>query len=389
MIASLFPRTVRHADAPSRDIVCGMSDATTAPPQARVRVPFWDNARFLCIVLVVAGHAVQRMSRDSDPAYAVYLLIYTFHMPAFAIMSGYFSKSTAPTLRSMRRLLTDIVAPYLIFETIWTLLDWAFSGRLNLDYSSASWTLWFLIALAVFRVVLPYLALLRWPVLWTVLIAVGAGYVPAIDSTFAMNRVLQLMPFFVIGWWLKEHDVIARFGLLARRSWPATVAAGALMVGTFAVIWLNAGELRAENLHRWFFFKQTFDELSLPGGASPGGWGGLIRLGVIAFALLMCAAFFMLVPRGDYRWTHLGQYTLYVYLLHTFVLFPLRETSNGEGQNITAALEPQWLWLLIALVASVLIAVVLSSKPVRWLTRPLVEPNISWLLVREPEPVRR
>lgn len=366
-----------------------MSDTQTAPPPARVRVPFWDNARFLCIVLVVAGHAVQRMSRDSDPAYGVYLLIYTFHMPAFAIMSGYFSKAGEPTRTVMRRVLTDIVAPYLVFETIWTLLAWAFSGRLKLDYSSASWTLWFLLALGVFRIILPYLALLRWPVLWTVLVSVAVGYVPAIDSTFAMNRTLQLMPFFVIGWWLKDRGVVDRFRLLERRPLPATIAAGLLTAAVFATIWVNAGALRSVNTQRWFFYKHPYDELVLPGGAHPGGWGGLIHLGVIGFSLLMCAAFFLLVPRGDYRWTRYGQYTLYVYLLHTFVLYPLRETNNAEGTNITAALEPQWLWLIISLVASVLIAVALSSKPVRWLTRPLVEPNISWLLAKDREPARR
>lgn len=348
----------------------------------KTRVPFWDNARFLCIILVVAGHALQRMSRGSDPSYAVYLLIYTFHMPAFAIMSGYFSKAGEPTRAVMKRVLTDILAPYLIFETIWTLIDWPLSGRLNLNYSSASWTLWFLLALAAFRVILPYLALLRWPVLITVLVSVAAGYIPAIDGTFAMNRVLQLMPFFVIGWWLKDRDIVARFRLLDPRP-LVTAAAAVLMVGVAALIFVFADVIRGENLQRWFFFKQTYDELNLPGGGDVGAWGGLIRIGVIAFALLMCAAFFALVPRGETWFTKYGQYTLYVYLLHTFVLFPVREINGADGKNITVGLEPQWLWLLIALAASVLIAVVLSSKPVRAVTKPLIEPNLDWMFTKD------
>ncbi|WP_417556637.1 hypothetical protein [Microbacterium sp.] len=31
--------------------------STGAIPRPRRRVPFWDNARFACIVLVVLGHA--------------------------------------------------------------------------------------------------------------------------------------------------------------------------------------------------------------------------------------------------------------------------------------------------------------------------------------------
>src|SRR3546814_21116833 len=65
----------------------------TAVARPRRRVPFWDNARFACIVLVVLGHASQRLTYDSDIALGMYLLVYAFHMPAFAILSGYFSKS--------------------------------------------------------------------------------------------------------------------------------------------------------------------------------------------------------------------------------------------------------------------------------------------------------
>ncbi len=78
-----------------------------------------------------------------------------------------------------------------------------------------SWTLWFLLALGIFRLVLPYLALLRWPLLWTVAISIGAGYLPNIDSTLSLSRTLGLLPFFALGWWLREHDIVERLRLLA------------------------------------------------------------------------------------------------------------------------------------------------------------------------------
>ena len=66
---------------------------SASPPPARAgRVPFWDNARFACIVLVVLGHAIQRMNAGSEASYGLYLLIYAFHMQPLAIISGYFSK---------------------------------------------------------------------------------------------------------------------------------------------------------------------------------------------------------------------------------------------------------------------------------------------------------
>src|SRR3546814_288734 len=135
----------------------------TAVARPRRRVPFWDNARFACIVLVVLGHASQRLTYDSDIALGMYLLVYAFHMPAFASISGYFSKSGSPARRQMARVITDIVVPYVIFEALWTLTKWLVEGQANPNLTQPSWTLWFLIALGIFRLVLPYLALLRWP----------------------------------------------------------------------------------------------------------------------------------------------------------------------------------------------------------------------------------
>src|SRR6478672_4779618 len=99
-------------------------------PRARRRVPIWDNARWVCIALVVLGHALQDRF-DSDAALALYIVIYAFHMPAFALISGYFSKSSSPNRPQMARLITDIVVPYVIFEGLWILMDWVFEGRLN------------------------------------------------------------------------------------------------------------------------------------------------------------------------------------------------------------------------------------------------------------------
>ena len=81
------------------------STPTGSIARAKRRTPFWDNARFACIVLVVLGHAVQRLTYDSDIALSLYLVVYAFHMPAFAVISGYFSKSDAPTKTQMARVI--------------------------------------------------------------------------------------------------------------------------------------------------------------------------------------------------------------------------------------------------------------------------------------------
>lgn len=344
------------------------STTTGSIARPRRRVPFWDNARFACIVLVVLGHAVQRLTYDSDIALSLYLVVYAFHMPAFAIISGYFSKSDAPTKTQMARVITDILVPYVVFEGLWTLTKLIVEGQASPNITKPSWTLWFLLALGIFRLVLPYLALLRWPLLWTVVISIGAGYLPNLDSTFSLSRTLGLLPFFTLGWWLREHDIVTRLRLLDRRpAWVIAAGAGLFAIAAWAA-WFFVDSWREMNLREWLFYDLNYAAI---GGTE--WWAGGVRLALMAVALVLSAAFFALMPRGGHWWTHFGQYTMYVYLLHSFLLYPFRE--NGLLRHA----EPTWIWLPLVIVTSVLIALGLSTKPVRKVFRPLVEPRPAWL----------
>ena len=311
---------------------------------------------------------LQRLTYDSDIALGLYLLVYAFHMPAFAIISGYFSKSDAPTRVQMARVITDILLPYVIFEALWTLTKWLVEGRANPNLTQPSWTLWFLLALGIFRLVLPYLALLRWPLLWTVVISIGAGYLPNLDSTFSLSRTLGLLPFFTLGWWLREHDVVERFGLLRRRAWWVPVAAVAVFAVAGWAAWFFVDGWREMNLREWLFYDENYSSI---GGTQ--WWAGGVRLALMVDRDRPERGVLRAPAARTHWWTHFGQYTMYVYLLHSFVLYPFRESG------LLRDLDPTWLWLPIVIVASVLIALGLATKPVRRVFRPLVEPRPAWL----------
>lgn len=341
----------------------------TAPAsEPKARVPFWDNTRFACIVLVVMGHSIQRLTYDSDAALTIYLLIYTFHMPAFAIVSGYFSKGSPPNSRQMKRVITDILIPYVIMETIWTLVQFLVEGKQEINPTKPSWTLWFLLALGIFRLILPYLALLRWPLAWSVLLSVGVGYLNNVDSTFSLSRALGILPFFVLGWQLKRWGLIDRWHVVEKQKWLVRCAAIAVFGAWLAVIIVFLDLWRTIDLRFWFFYDDSYAGL----GESQ-WWGGGVRLALIVLAVLLTAAFFVLIPRGSTWMTPFGQSTMYVYLLHSFLLYPLRESGLLRHEQLPD------LWLVIMLVLSFAISVLLSTNLVKKFFRPLIEPKPKWL----------
>lgn len=296
------------------------------------RTPLWDNARFLLIVLVVVGHSVQRQGYDSNLAYGIYVLIYSFHMPLMLLLAGWFSRDVVDGDR-LKRIVSDLIVPYVIFQTIWSVLQWLVSGSRPFDYAQPKWTLWFLVALAIMRLLLPILALLRPWIRWSLVIgvALACGWWAGVDSTFALSRTLGMMPFFLLGWELAR--------------------AGA------ADPWLS-GSKRTVN------------------GVRIAAAGVLI----VAAALAVGSAD-ALVPRRQTGFTAFGQATMYVYLLHTFALWPLRESGILRG----AGSDPQW--VLLVAIGAVLLAVLLSTRPIQTVFRPLVSPRASWLF-RSPTTVR-
>jgi fucose 4-O-acetylase-like acetyltransferase len=242
--------------------------------------------------------------------------------------------------------------------------------------------LWFLLALAIFRMVLPYLGLLRWPLLWAVVASVMVGYFSNVDSTFSLSRAIGILPFFVLGWKLRAWGVVDRW----RDFSPAAVvgarlvAAGALG-NWLAVVLLNIQQFRAFDLRFWFFYDASYQTLG-----EPVWWAGLLRLGLIVLAAVLAAAFFVLIPRRQTFFTAFGQATMYVYLLHSFVLYPIRESGVLKDDHASA------IWLLTMVFASLAISILLASPWVRRIFRPLIEPKPRWLFAvaddRPPAPSR-
>ncbi|HYI32498.1 MAG TPA: acyltransferase family protein [Glaciibacter sp.] len=351
-----------------------MRPPSSGATSIRRRVPLWDNARWVAITLMVIGHAILKLISESDVAYSVYLLIYAFHVPVFVAVSGYFAKSGPPGERQLQRLITDLVLPYLIFETIWTTIRWLLGGNFWLDYSTASWTLWFLMSLAVWRLTLPLIVLLRYPLLISIVISVGAGYLPAIDPTFALSRTLGLLPFFVFGWKLRQMQVTARWLTLSTRGilrWRA--GALALFAALAVVIVVAIEPLRRFQIRRFLLYNESYPVLGYDEF-----WAGGVRLALILLGFALTVAFLILMPRRTTWFTSLGAATMYIYLLHTFVLFPFRETGVLEG--------PQPWWVLPGMILfSIAISVALSMPFIRRVFHPLVQPKATWLF-RQQEP---
>ncbi|GAA2440416.1 acyltransferase family protein [Streptomyces macrosporus] len=337
------------------------------PGGAKRRDAFFDNAKYLAIVLVVMGHAWGLMLSDSRAVNAAYNFVYTFHMPAFIVISGYFSRSFDMRPDRLRRLVTGVLVPYVVFETAYTLLvKQRVEGEPDYPISLLDpWYLtWFLVALFVWRLTTPLWKVVRRPVPLALGIALLASASPDIGDDLDFQRVLQFLPFFVIGLCLRpEH-----FELVRRRE--ARLLAVPIMAVALAFAYWAAPRMNFE----WFYHRDSGQELGVP------WWVGiLMNLALFGCSLVLTACFLALVPRRHMWFTALGAGTLYGYLLHGFLI----RWARAEEVMDTHAWLTEPLGIVAVTVVAAVVGTVLCTTPVQRTFRFVMEPKMAWFFKKD------
>ncbi|WP_307623697.1 acyltransferase family protein [Streptomyces sp. V3I7] len=356
----------RSADAngvadPAKPPQAGPGDAPKPSKQPKQRDSFFDNAKYLAIVLVACGHSWEPLRDTSRAAAALYMLVYTFHMPAFIVISGYFSRSFDFRPDRVKRLITGIAVPYVVFEIAYTFFKrWADDDPGQKITLLNPWYLtWFLIALFVWRLTTPLWKVVRWPVPVALAIAAMAAASPEVGNDLDLQRVLQFLPFFVLGLCLKpEHFQIVRTWRMRVIALP--VFAAALVFAYWAAPRMNAA---------WFYRRDSAQELGAP------WWtGGVMTLAMFGCSLVLVACFFAWVPGRKAWFTALGAGTLYGYLLHGFIAKGARFWGWYDDY---AWIRTPYGAIIVTVFAATLITV-LCTAPVQRVFRFVMEPKMEW-----------
>ena len=326
------------------------------PTSPRQREPYWDNAKGVLVTFVVLGHSIQPSAAGGVVlADVLYRVVYLFHMPAFVFVTGVLTAEL--TARRAGRLVTTVLVPYVIFQVLQTvevsILRGTWAGVHLLD---PRWTLWFLLALVIWRLSAPVWLALRPAVAIaaSVAVAILSGLEPGITSTLGLDAALGFLPFFVLGLVLRRQ---AQVLLLPRRPWVVALACAAV-VGAVVVTILTRHEISRRVLQLGFRPQVMDAGFALELG---------VRVALLAGATVLTAAVLVLIPRRRTVFASVGLASMTVYLLHPLVLTPLRD-GRLVGGTVVAVLT---------MAAAVVLALALASRPVVAASRPAVDPSWS------------
>lgn len=265
------------------------------------RIAVFDNIKFLLIVLVIYCHLRNIGCAIPGP---IYKMVYSFHMPFFVLLSGYFtSKGKEP--RKFWNSNLNLFLLFLIFSAVSALVNvFVYDKAPFTNFYTPSFALWYLLCMIYWRVAVYCIPekVLKSP--WFVASSFALTFIPVLLNVnyFSFARCISFFPFFLIGWICRESHFETTLDNASRRL-KVILLCGAFVSCIMAIFlpediyWghLPIGESVPETL--------------------------LYKVVSWVIALLIPTGIYILMPKN--KGIDEGRYTLFYYLFHTILLFPV------------------------------------------------------------------
>lgn len=161
----------------------------------------FDNIKGIMIFLVVFCHFIEKFQSgclNNDVTKHLYLAVYSFHMPVFIFISGYFYEKDS-YLRNYN-CLTKYLIPYVVINSAYDLMYSLHLRSVVFNPFLPNWTLWFLLSLFFWNLLIDSIKLTRFPIFISIIIGLLAGCFREISLFLSLSRIICFFPFFVAGY---------------------------------------------------------------------------------------------------------------------------------------------------------------------------------------------
>lgn len=159
----------------------------------------FDNLKAVLIILVVFGHIISFLCLKGI-FIKINILIYSFHMPLFIFITGYFCKN----FEKLEEKNIKTFITFIIFNTLYTLV---FEGLNIINVFVPLHAYWYLFSMFLWKDLMKYVIKFKFPIILLILLSLYVGTVNGIDRTFSMSRTICFFPFFVMGYFMNEEKV--------------------------------------------------------------------------------------------------------------------------------------------------------------------------------------
>lgn len=328
----------------------------TISKKSSPRIFLWDNLKFILIFFVVLGHFLETYTDISQASRSLFIFIYSFHMPAFMLISGIFSKRNINEKRYQK------IFGYLILYIFTQLLLFVVQMQLGLANSYSvlveDSVPWYAFALFAFNLITIALRNLDPKYLFIAAIVMGcfSGYNNSLSDFLVSSRIVVFYPFFLAGYYLDGQKLLE---ILTK--WKIRI----LSLGIVLL---------------WIFFIYSFPDFAYL--ARPlitgrdhfdtiGPNYGIYRAIYYLATFILVFSIISLVPNVKNICSTLGARSVQVYALHRGFIYIFYEALNGyhfmeQFSDITA----QYVFAGLALLLTIILSLKIWSAPLQAILTP-------------------
>ena len=311
------------------------------------RIAYWDNLKAFLIFTVVLGHFLIDVKYEGKVINSLFDYIYIFHMPAFVLVSGYFSKSYIKKGAPQVGKLFGFLILFVIFKVALWVEQMALSGKYTkLDLIETSNAPWYLFALFVWFLLLPVIVKLgrNKAIVGTILLSILLPINEGVGYAFSSSRIIIFLMFFVIGYYL-DFKLIEKLKTKLLRVLSIIYL---LALAFFVYFNLDLFEKFGPILYASHSYSAIKTSL----------WVALLAKVIwILVVTVTIMAIMILCPKNKLFFTYVGRGTLSIFIIHLLIRDCMRKFKWFEsiGHN-------QYYLIIATVVISLIICFVFAEK---------------------------
>lgn len=266
------------------------------------RDTYYDSLKFFLIICVIIGHTFDLGGVHDRIVNSLQYWIYTFHMPLFVFVTGYFTNCQS---KNFKKGVLNLCSVYIIFQILHIIEDWRMPTVK--DIVCPAFSLWYILSCVWWRL----MAKVAYP--WwnkykkttfvaSFLLSLLVGFIPH-AAIFSVQRTFTFMPFFMGGLLLRNFNV--KDVVYKVNPWFC------IGILTIAYCFIYAADT---NLFPYLTGRYWYAKMPIPLM-----YGILCRILWYIVAFIMCVAVMRVVPDSNMM-SKEGSKTLQYYLLHTLMI---------------------------------------------------------------------
>ncbi len=308
------------------------------------RIYFFDNLKFVLVLLVVIGHLMELIISKSNNAKIIFLFIYSFHMPVFIFISGYFSKKAVD--KRDRSKVVKFFFLYLLLRAISFVIDkFIYMKNVNIDLFKVSGIEWYLFAMGAWYMLSMLLSNFNktYLLIFSIFLSLIIGYDKNVGDLYCLSRIITFYPFFLLGSIINEEKICK---LTNNKAIKIISIVLLFTIICFYIIFINdIYFIRPILTGRNSYYKLNQDMVN---------YGAILRSIWYVNSIIIGIAFISVILKGKTFFSQFGSKTLAVYFYHKIIILLLK------NENVMLSVHQN---LIIALIITFVFSLKWFSKP--------------------------